>query len=35
MANNAERGIKIPELQFPGMSQKVSLLIKQENLHSL
>lgn len=32
MTNNPERGIKIPESQFSGVSQKVPLLPKQENL---
>lgn len=35
MTSNAERGIKIPELRFSGMSKNASLLLKQENLHSL
>lgn len=35
MTSNAERGIKIPQLQFSGTSQNASLLLTQENLHSL
>lgn len=32
MTSNAERSIKIPELQFPGMSQKVSFTSKAREL---